>query len=233
VRENASNLLLEGLKASSRGALMADSEKVVLRAGEPLQEGRRPMSHAYFPVRGSVSLSVGGGLDLGLVGFEGMVGLGLALDSPVMELSTRVHSDGLAWRVSAPRFVEHLSEQPSLRARMNRYALVQILQLAQDATCRSHHTIEQRLARQLLKARDRARSDELSLTHEALALILAVRRACVSLTASAWRRQALVRYARGHIHLIDIEGLRATACSCYAMDKRIYARLLTAGRLPE
>lgn len=237
MRDTARNLLLHGLNASSRAVFLADCEQVILRSGERLQDGQKPMAHAYFPIRGAISLAAGDSrnsrLDLGLVGFEGMIGLGLALDSPAMEVRAEVQADGLAWRVAAAKFTRHLTEQPALRARMNRYALVRLLQLAQDVACRSHHPIEQRLARQLLNAHDRARSDEVSLTHEALARLLGVRRAGVSLTASAWRKRALVRYARGHIHLIDADGLRATACSCYAMEKRIYARLLSAGRMPE
>ena len=110
---------------------------------------------------------------------------------------------------------------------------MRLLQLAQDITCRNFHLLEGRLARQLLMARDRARSNRVALTHAALARLLGVRRAGVTLSASALQKRDLVRYARGDIQMLDLAALRATACGCYATDKKTYARLLGRARAPE
>lgn len=232
---NANNLLLAGLAAPSRAALMSGSESVTLRAGEQLYGAGERIEHAYFPIDAAISLATRVeaplSLGVGVVGIEGMLGIGLILDSPVAEFNARVETSGRAWRVQSAHFSRQLDERPAFRARMNRYAYVCLLQLAQDITCRNFHLLEGRLARQLLMARDRARSNHIALTHATLAKLLGVRRAGVTLAASEMQKRGLVRYSRGDIQVLDVSALRATACGCYATDKRIYARVL--GRAPE
>jgi CRP-like cAMP-binding protein len=101
-----------------------------------------------------------------------------------------------------------------------------MLQLARGAGCRGYHRVEGRLARWLLMSRDRARSDELTLTHEFLGHMLGVRRAGVTIAAHALQERQLIRYARGRIHVLDAHGLEGAACACYATEKKIYASLL-------
>lgn len=50
------------------------------------------------------------------------------------------------------------------------------------------------------------------------------------MTESALKLQAagLIRYARGHITVLDRAGLEARACECYAVVRQEYARLLPA-----
>lgn len=229
------NLLLAGLAASSRTALMSDSELVTLSAGQRLHGRGERVEYAYFPIDAAISLATcadtQSSLDVGVVGHEGMVGVGLILDSPVTEFSARVQTSGRAWRVNAALFSRQLQERPSLRTRMNRYAHVRLLQLAQDIGCRNFHLLEGRLARHLLMARDRARCSQIVLTHEMLAGMLGVRRAGITLKASALQKRAMLHYSRGHIEVLDLAALRATACPCYAADRSIYARLL--GLVPE
>lgn len=232
---NANNLLIAGLAAPSRAALMSAGEPVTLRAGETIYGVGERIEHAYFPFDAAISLAAGvevpQSLGVGVVGIEGMLGIGLILDSPVAEFNARVQTSGRAWRVTSAHFRRQLDERPAFRARMNRYAYVCLLQLAQDITCRNFHLLEGRLARQLLMARDRSRSNRIALTHASLATLLGVRRAGVTLAASEMQRRGMVRYSRGDIQVLDVAALRATACGCYAADKRIYARVL--GRVPE
>ena len=116
---------------------------------------------------------------------------------------------------------------------MNRYVHVRLVQLAQDLLCRNTHLLEARLMSQLLMARDRARSNRFACTQEALALVLGVRRAGVSLTAGSLRRRGMIRYLRGDIHVLDLSALRDNACPCYAAGRKIYAGLLGLGGAPE
>jgi hypothetical protein len=80
--------------------------------------------------------------------------------------------------------------------------------------------------------RDRAHSNQFHVTHEFLAYMLGVRRVGVTSAASALQRRKLIHYRRGDIAVLDIRGLEQAACPCYAIDKKIYGRVLGKGRGP-
>lgn len=188
------------------------------------------MTHVFFPVDSAASLIVTGPghapLEIGLVGREGMLGVPLILGTANAAFRSVVQIAGTAFRMEASHFARQLDAHPALRQRMNRYAHVRLVQIAGSVGCTSFHRVESRMARWLLMSRDRARSDELTLTHESLSSLLGVRRAGVTLAASALRRRKMIHYARGHVELLDPEALESVACPCYANDKAIYARYM-------
>ena len=63
-------------------------------------------------------------------------------------------------------------------------------------------------------------------THEAIAHMLGVRREGVTAAALKLQKLGLIRYARGHITVLDHPGLLQRSCECYAVVKREYDRLL-------
>ena len=64
-------------------------------------------------------------------------------------------------------------------------------------------------------ARDRSDSNDISLTHEFLALMLGVRRASVSDVLGPLDDAKLIRSTRGQITILDRDGLEKGACECY------------------
>ena len=66
----------------------------------------------------------------------------------------------------------------------------------------------------------------LPLTQEFLSSMLGVRRAGVTETAGELQRSGLIRYHHGQIQIIDRDGLTATACECYRLDRDRFDRLL-------
>jgi CRP-like cAMP-binding protein len=226
----SNNLLIKGLGARDRQDLLSATESVSLLAGEALSESGRRMTHVFFPIDSAASLIVTGlghsALEVGLVGREGMLGVPLILGGSNAAFRSVVQIAGRAWRMEAAHFIRQLDGNPALRQRMNRYAHVRLVQIAGAVGCKSFHRVEGRLARWLLMSRDRAKSDELALTHENLSSLLGVRRAGVTLAASALRRRNLIRYVRGHIELLDPRGLASVACACYSNDKATYARFM-------
>jgi len=56
--------------------------------------------------------------------------------------------------------------------------------------------------------------------------MLGVRRVGVTSAASALQRRKLIRYSRGDLSVLNVRGLERAACPCYAIDKKIYSRIL-------
>lgn len=222
----AENQLLALLPRREREALLAACEAVPLTLGTVLCEPGQRTDHVYFPEDGYISLvtAIEGvpGLEVGLVGREGMLGVQLALGVDSIPLHALVQGSGMAQRIEAAPFQRLLAASPALRQALNRYLYVLMAQLATSAGCTRFHNLEPRLARWLLMTRDRAQADDFHLTHEFLAHMLGVRRVGITAAAGDLQRRGLICYHRGHITVLDHAGLEAAACSCYATDRRAY-----------
>ena len=98
--------------------------------------------------------------------------------------------------------------------------------MAQTAVCNRHHTLDQQLCRWLLLSLDRLPGNELVMTQELIANMLGVRREGVTEGAMRLQRLGLIRYARGHISVLDRPGLESRTCECYGVVRKEYDRLL-------
>lgn len=143
--------------------------------------------------------------------------------------SAVVQVAGLAWRVALPLFRAELGTSPGLCGTVGRYLGVLMTQRATAMGCVRYHEIGPRLARWLLMIQDRTGADGFSLTHEALACMLGVRRVGVTVAAGDLQRRRLIAYHRGAVRVLDRHGLEAAACSCYGADREVYAREMGAG----
>ncbi len=224
------NHLIDLLPRKDRARLLAICEPVQLVLGEIVCEPGKPTRHVYFPTHGFISLlaSIDGkpGVEVGLVGREGMLGAQLALGVAAVPLHALVQGPGAAWRISAAAFRNELSCGTALQQILHRYIYVLMAQLASSATCLRFHQIGPRMARWVLMSQDRAHADSFHLTQEFLAYMLGVRRVGVTQAASALQRDGLIAYHHGHMTVLDRSGLEAAACSCYPADGRVYKSLL-------
>jgi CRP-like cAMP-binding protein len=104
------------------------------------------------------------------------------------------------------------------------YASARLAQVAQRAVCNGLHTVEQRFCSWLLMLHDRAGDERLLLTHERIARQLGTRRAGITELATSLRARGHISYSRGLIHIVNQDGLEASACECYRLQGRLRAR---------
>jgi CRP-like cAMP-binding protein len=141
-----------------------------------------------------------------------------------------VQCPGPLLRLGAVAFRQAVEESTALRTLLLRYALAFQEQVTQTAACNGHHALDQRLARWLLIAHDRAGGDEFPMTQEFLAMMLCVHRPGVTVAARLFQQAGLIRYGGGRMAIIDRPGLEAAACECYGAVRRQFERLLGAAR---
>ena len=224
------NHLIEVLPLQDKRRLLALCESVELVLSEVLCEPGKPTRHVYFPTEGFISLvaKIDGspGLEVGMVGHEGMVGAQLVLGVVTTPLRALVQGSGVAWRVATRAFRSELARNPALQRGMNRYLYVLMSQLATSAACLRFHLIGPRLARWLLMSHDRAHSNSFHVTQEFLAYMMGVRRVGITAAASALQRTGLIEYRRGKMTVLDRPGLEAASCTCYGADRKAYSALL-------
>lgn len=225
------NHLIAALPSKDRARLLASSEEVKLVFGKTLIEPGGRIRHVYFPTDGSyisflTPVDGGSGLEVGLVGNEGMCGVSVVLGSDLSPLHALVQGSGSALRLSAAAFKREVKDSPALQRQLNRYLYVLMTQLAQSAACTRFHLIEARLARWLLMTQDRAHSPQFHITHAFLAGMLGVRRASVTEAAKALQARRLITYHRGNITVLDRRGLEGAACACYQADQKVHRTML-------
>src|SRR6266571_123458 len=234
--DRTSNRLLIHLPQEDQERLRRFLEPVELEYKHELYNADERIEFVHFIESGVGSLVCamldGRAAEVGTVGNEGLVGLPVLMGDDRAPSTMYIQVPGRGLRMNARAFREQLEQSQPMRAAMLRYAHVFFNQVAQTAACAPFHSLEQRCCRWLLMTHDRVLpSDIFLLTHEFLAMMLGVRRAGVSVAASALQRRGFIRYHRGRVTVLDRQGLEDCACECYAVAKAEFDRLLgVAGR---
>jgi CRP-like cAMP-binding protein len=204
-------------------------ELIDMPLGQVVYEPGKQLQHVYFPTTAIVSLLYvmenGASAEIAIVGNEGVVGISLFMGGESTTSRAVVQSAGKGYRLKAQILKDEFNRAPVLHLLL-RYTQALITQMAQTAVCNRHHSLDQQLCRWLLLSLDRLQSRELVMTQELIANMLGVRREGVTESALKLQRDGLIRYARGHITVLDRPALEKRTCECYAVVKREYDRLL-------
>jgi CRP-like cAMP-binding protein len=227
------NRLLSALPPAEWNRWSAALEAVEMPLGEVLYEPGVTLKYVYFPVTSIVSLLYvmenGASAEIAVVGNEGIVGVSLFMGGESTPSRAVVQSAGLGCRLQAQLMKAEFNKAGPVLHLLLRYTQALITQMAQTAVCNRHHSLDQQLCRWLLLSLDRLEGDELVMTQELIANMLGVRREGVTEGALNLQKLGLIKYARGHITVLDRPGLEKRTCECYAVVKREYDRLLPAG----
>lgn len=230
-RRATGNQILKLLPRAALEAVMPWLEEVALTRGESLFEPGDNVTHAYFPLNGSVVSLVlpmrdGQAVEAATIGREGAIGGIISLGSKPAFARALVQIPGNAIRVSVARLETAKRNAPKLHDILVRYSDCLIAQVLQSVGCATVHPLEARCARWLLLAHDRLRQPEIPLTQEALAEMFGVARTYMTRVASALQRRGAISYRRGIVQIERREVLEDTACECYGAIRRHFDKVL-------
>jgi CRP-like cAMP-binding protein len=225
------NHLLAAFPPEEFARILPHLEPVALRLGDFLYGPDEQLRHAYFPTTAIVSLHYvtesGASAETAGVGNEGVVGIALFMGGNTTSSSAVVQTAGQGYRLEARLLKEEFDRGGFVQKLLLRYTQALMTQMSQTAACNRHHAIEQQLCRWLLLTLDRAPNSEMIITQELVANMLGVRREGITEAAGRLQDAGFIRYRRGHLTVLNREGLETRTCECYAVVKEEVARLLS------
>ena len=205
-------------------------ELVDLPLGKVLYESGAPLTFVHFPTSAIVSLLYvlenGSSAEIAVVGFEGVVGISIFMGGGTTPNRSVVQSAGKGYRLRAAAIKSEFESSTAVLHLMLRYTQALITQMSQTAVCNRYHSLDQQLCRWLLLSLDRLHTNELVMTQELISNMLGVRREGVTEAALKLQAAGLIRYARGHISVLNRPMLERRTCECYQVVKQEYDRLL-------
>jgi CRP-like cAMP-binding protein len=223
------NRLVGAMSKSDQDLLKSHFEPIELQRGQVLETPGEKVDAAFFLDSGLVSViaqSPQRQIAVAVVGHDGMTGLDIILDSGRSANETVVQAAGSAWRIAADDLRRAQQASPTLRAVLLRYIHVFMVQASQTALTNGHAGMDERLARWILMSHDRFQGDDLTVTHEFIALMLGVRRQGVTESLHTLEGKHLIRSTRDHVRVLDRGGLIDLASGSYGVCEAEYERLI-------
>ena len=170
------NLLLSTFSPEYRALLETSAEIVQLDVGEHIQTRGSDVEWSYFPYGTTmislvVRLKDGRSTEVASIGREGAVGGIVSCGHAPAFGDAVVQVAGPALRVGMDALEKSKADSSFIGNIFCRYSDYLLAQVQQSVACNTFHSIQQRAARWLLTAQDRA-GDRIELTQEALAGLL-------------------------------------------------------------
>lgn len=224
------NHLLHSLPSADLDTLLPHLETVELVREAVVVKAGRPLTHVWLPHSGVISLvvrlSAGETVQVAMVGSDSAFGAAAALDGLVSLTDAVVVVPGTASLLAVADLRAAAARSVAFRTLFVRHEQALLAQAQQAAACNACHSVEARLSRWLLRARDLSDIENLPLTQEFMAQMIGVQRNAVSVVAHALQQAGIIRYSRGHLAITDLSALKAASCECYQAVKAPYDRLL-------
>ncbi len=226
------NRLLLALPSSNLKRLMPELEHILCQREQILMDADSALDHVYFPDSGVVSVVAvyedGGIIEMATIGREGCTAVQAVFGAKRSSVRFLVQIPGTATKMSHAAFTRAMGSMPFFRRLMYAYVQAFLEQVMVSVACNGTHSLTERLARWLLMMRDRDDDDTLQITQDLLAEMLGVQRPSITNAAAELERAGLIARGRGHVTILDRQGLAEASCECYRL---VHARI--ASHLPK
>lgn len=232
IEQNSSrNALIRALSEDAFALIAPHLSRMDLLEGDRLAGNGEAIDAVWFPENAVASCMdlVGNAshVELGIVGYEGMIGWPLLLECAISPYDFIAQvGGGTALRVDAGAFAATCHDAPEAAALFRRYIGAFTVQIGRTAVSNLRDPVEQRLSRWLLMCHDRLEGDEIDLTHKSIATTLGVRRASVTDGLHNLEGERMISNRRGRIVISDRVKLRRLAGDGYGHAEAHYNRMV-------
>ena len=204
-------------------------EFVNLDVGMALQREGGHIEAAYFLNRGIASMLVstsdGKSVEVGISGYEDMIGLPLAGGLTEFTHTVLMQIPGDGFRIEARAMERIVGSLPDLQRLLVRRLAVRSILQAQNAGCNRLHDVKKRIARWLLVTHDRLDSHVIITTHDSLSKMVGTDRATVTVAIADLEQIGIIARGRASISITNRRKLERLSCECYALFKRFNPEL--------
>jgi CRP-like cAMP-binding protein len=226
----ANNRLLSTFPAEARALIEPFGTIVQLDTGETVHARGSHVNCTFFPfgpamISLAIDMANGRTIEVASIGHEGAVGGIVSCGHAPAFARSQVLVPGPALRVPMEALEDAKMRSGLIRNLFCRYSDYLLSQVMQSVACNSFHSIEQRAARWLLTAQDRA-GPTIELTQEAFAALLGVQRTTVNAVVGTLQDEGLITTRRGRIQVIDRAGLKRRACECHDAVEHHFAAVI-------
>ena len=214
------NLLIAALPSDDYARVERALEIVPVKLKQILHKPGEAIDYVYFPGAGFLSvltvLEDGRMVEVATIGREGAVGVSAILDGVPAPSASMVQAEiDVCYRMTGAAFRREMGRRGPFYEILTRYTQALVGFVMQSTACNAVHSIEQRLARWLLMARDRVGRDEFPLTQEFAAMMLGASRPTVTVVAGTLQKAGLITYRRGRVAIRNGAALEQASCECY------------------
>jgi CRP-like cAMP-binding protein len=224
------NRLLDALPDAVGQAAGRRLKRVNVGRGTVTTLAGAPLEHVDFPIDALIAVIActpsGKMIEVAVIGNEGYVETDAPLESDLAYRTSLCRLPGAVWRMPIGDFRACIRDE-TFAGFVRSATRARFFVTEQAVLCNAHHTMDQRLARWLLVARDRSGRERFKVTQAELAGVLGVRRAGISLTVARLRRAGAITNERGSLMVTDYDRLLDVSCECYAVMRDAIAGSLT------
>jgi CRP-like cAMP-binding protein len=228
-RPQFQNKLLALIPPSELAILLPILEAVDLPKGLVIATAGERIEHVYFIEQGLgsiVSVSPEGQrAEAGMFGYEGFAPTPPAARSVVSFHDANLQAAGYGYRISVEALWKAMDVCPRFSSLLTRSSHNLATQVSYTALSNAVHHVDERLARWLLMTHDRLRQDEFLITHDYMALMLAVRRPSVTTALHVLEGNKFIRSQRGSVIIKDRPAMEEFARDTYGRPETEYVSI--------